>query len=89
MKQIKLTPDKYLERLKSKRKKKGAPHELSASVGYIKEKIGFTKQYGRGYWSKKVKESGKSYFNVKEIIDEAASLPGKYNRGGYITNKLK
>ena len=68
---------------------KTAPHELSASVQYIRDKIGFTKAYGGGYWSKRIKNSGKSFFSIKALVDTARGLDSKYNRGGFLSNKLK
>ena len=67
-----------------------APHELSASVNYIKEHLGFKGQYDGGYWLRKIKESGKTEYQVRKLVDHAMTLDEtKYNRGGYLTNQLK
>ena len=80
-----LLPD--LERFKNP--KTTAPHELADSVNYIGEKIGFTERYGFGYWLKRIKRKGLTYFQVKELVDTAMTLDGKYSRGGFLTNKTK
>ena len=64
-------------------------HELGASVTLIRDKIGFTGAYGRGYWSRKVKQKGFTKFRIEQLVDEALALPSKYNRGGWLSNQLK
>jgi len=66
-----------------------APHELADSVNYIKDNIGFNGRYSGGYWLKKIKDKGLTYFQVKQLVDKALTLPEKYNRGGYLSNKMK
>ena len=69
--------------------KDDSPHELAASVNYIKRYIGFTKKYSGGYWLSKIKKSGKTNYQIRQLVDEAMTFDRKYNRGGYLTNSLK
>ena len=66
-----------------------APHELSASVNEIEKYLGFTEKYGRGYWLKMVKKSGKSFGEVCYLLGKMNCLDQKYNKGGWLTNKFK
>ena len=69
-------------------KETDAPHELSDMTELIRKKIGFSGRYGRGYWLKKLKQANISYGQLEAIVEKAVSLPQKYNRGGYISNRL-
>lgn len=69
--------------------KETAPHELSASVNYIKKYIGFTTRYGAGFWMSKIKQSKKTNHQIRELVDTAMRLDKKYCRGGFICNQLK
>ena len=66
-----------------------AKHEIGASSEYIKQKIGFTKKYSRGYWLGLIKKSGKNNFSIQRIVNKALDLPDNYNKGGYVTNQLQ
>jgi len=69
--------------------KKKPPHELSASVDLIVELVGLSKKYNYGYWLRTVKNSKQSYADVFALVKEAKTVDSKYNKGGFITNKLK
>jgi hypothetical protein len=71
-----------------KPKAKAPSHELAASVNEIIALVGTSKQYDYGYWLRKVKTSRMSFCEVLGVLKEARDLPGKYNQGGFITNKL-
>lgn len=75
--------------LQTRTRKTKAPHELADSVDYIGKRIGFTGRYGYGYWLKKIKKKGLTYFQVKELVDKAQVLPDKYSKGGFLSNQLK
>lgn len=79
---MEINTDKYL--VKDNKKPK---HQTAASVDEIIKIVGESKQYDYGYWLRKVKNV--SYAKVLQICKEASNLDKKYNRGGYITNKLK
>lgn len=66
---------------------KPAPHELAQVTNEIERVIGFTKKYGRGYWLKKCKKT--SFGEIMSLLKKAESLDSKYNKGGWLTNKLK
>lgn len=65
-------------------------HELAAIVDDIQKVLGFKEgdKYGYKYWLSVVKRSGKHYGEMVGILKETAGLDKKYNRGGYLTNKL-
>lgn len=64
------------------------PHELAASVNEIVALVGISDKYDYGYWLRLVKKSKFSFPEVLGVLKEARDLPGKYNCGGFITNKL-
>jgi len=66
-----------------------APHELADSVNYIIAAVGSTKRYNYGYWLSKVKRKGLTFFQVKQLVDKANGLDGKYNKGGFLSNQMK
>jgi hypothetical protein len=68
--------------------KRSVPHELAASVDEIIKEVGLTKQYNYGYWLFMVKRSRLKYNDILGILKEANTLSAKYNKGGFITNKL-
>ena len=65
-----------------------APHEIADAVNYIKKHIGFSGRYKYGYWLNKVKKSGFGKYRVTKLVDEAMALDPKYNKGGWLTNRL-
>lgn len=67
-------------------KQKVPPHEQAAKVDLIVEIVGLNKTYNYTYWLRKVKKF--SYGDIVNICKEASNLEGKYNKGGFITNKL-
>ena len=72
---------------------KPPPHELADIVNEIEKVVGFTKQYGRGYWLGQVsrwhKRTGKAYPVIFGILKEISQADPKYNKGGILTNKLR
>ena len=66
-----------------------ARHELSASVDYIEKYIGFSGKYKYNYWLGMVHRSGKTNYQIRQLVDEAMTFDRKYSRGGWLTNKLK
>lgn len=75
---------------RAKRIARPAPHEKAAAVDEIllcvkDEKV----QKSYAYWLGLLKRSGLSYGDVMAIVKKASGLPAKYNRGGYITNRLR
>ena len=77
------------EDYKSIKKKTEAPHELADMTELIRKTYGFTKRYTRGFWLKRLKKSGLSYFSLKKLIKQSEELDKKYNIVGWIVNKLK
>jgi len=73
--------------LKRFQKEKVPPHEQAAKVNEILKVIPLTETYNYTYWLRKVKPF--SFSSVLEICKLASELPEKYNKGGFITNKLK
>lgn len=71
---------------KYKTKQKVPPHQPAAKVDEIVKIVGLSKEYPYTYWLKKV--NGHSYGRILEICKLAESLPDKYSKGGFITNKL-
>ena len=69
--------------------KTDAPHEIADAVNYIKKHIGFSGRYKYGYWLGKVKKSGFGKHRITKLVEEAMALDPKYNRGGWLTNRLK
>ena len=63
-------------------------HEIAASVDEIVALVGVDKTYNYGYWLRKVKQSGMCFPEILGVLKEARDLPDKYNKGGFITNKL-
>lgn len=76
--------DKYLTKYKTKQKI--PPHEQAAKVDEIIKIVGLNKIYNYAYWLRKVKNT--SYGDILSICKEAEGLNEKYNKGGFITNKL-
>lgn len=72
--------------LKIEKKGKIPPHVQSAKVDEILKVVKETKKYSYKYWLRKVKNF--SYGDVLSICKDASNLPYKYNKGGFITNKL-
>jgi len=70
-------------------KKVTASHELADSVDYIKKKIGFDGGYGYTFWLGRIKRKGLTYFQIKQLVDEAIKLDKKYNIGGWLNNQLQ
>lgn len=74
--------------------KRGATHELAATVDEISKVVPLTKRYGFGFWLKLVQKSGVSYTQMFGILKEIARIgndkQGKpYNKGAVLTSKLK
>lgn len=59
--------------------------EFNASVNEILAVVGETPKYGRGYWSRLLKKSGKSYVDILALVKQAKD---KEKKGGFLTNKL-
>lgn len=71
------------------KEKTNAPHELADSVCHIRDHIGFNKRFGFGYWLKRVKNKGLTYFQVCELVKKAHTLDPKYNKAGWLSNQMK
>jgi len=69
--------------------KRPPPHEISATSDLIEKAGLFKGRYKRGYWLRLIKKSGISYGGMMCLIKEMYSMDEKYNRGGWLTNKLK
>ena len=72
--------------LKRFEKKKVPPHEQAAKVDEILKVVQLTKEYNYTYWLRKVKKW--SFADILAICKEADSLPEKYSKGGFLTNRL-
>lgn len=70
---------------------KPARHELAAMVNEIKKVVPFEDKakYGYKYWLGKLKRSGIRYGALMVLLKDAEKIDPKYNKGGFITNKLK
>lgn len=62
--------------------------EFNASINEIGKICPFTRQFPRGFWSKKLKLSGKSYNDIMYLIQKSGELDEKYSRCGWLANKL-
>lgn len=69
-------------------KPKAPNGEFNATVNLIEEAGLFQGNYKRGYWSKKVKQSGISFLEMERLLKDIEGMDSKYNKGGFLTNKL-
>lgn len=88
---LKITYNIYMEGLdkyfiKYQTKQKIPPHEQAAKVDEIIKIVGLNKIYNYTYWLRKVKNY--SFSQILDICKEASNLGDKYNKGGFITNRL-
>lgn len=65
-----------------------APHELAEMSNMIEQAGLFTAKYGRTYWLGKLKRASMSYSEMFGILKQIGNMPGKYNKGGTLTNLL-
>lgn len=70
-----------------KTKQNPPAHEKAASVVEILKVVPETNEYNFGYWLKKIGQV--KYGTVLAIMKDAKNLDKKYNKGGYVTNRLK
>lgn len=55
----------------------------------IDRNIGFTKQYNRGFWLRAISRSGVTYNELCGLLKEANAMDSKYNRAGWLYNKMR
>lgn len=63
-------------------------HTLRPIVDKIGEVVEFNKRYSYPYWCRLVKNSKLSYNQILDLVDKAKELDDKYNRGGFIRNRI-
>lgn len=96
MQSIKATTEKYKPPTVQK-KRRSAPHPLSACADEIQAAGLFTKHYGRGYWLRQLSLYRKRHNLEREAVftwligtlKEIGQMDPKYSKGGRLTNLLK
>ena len=86
-----------LEKYKKVSLKKKPPHPLSACTDEIQKTVGYTKQYGRGYWLRLLSTYRKKHNLEAEVVftfllgvlKEIGGMDKKYPKGAVLTNKLR